>query len=125
MLDPRSVAERRDEIVESCRVRGVRADVDAVAALHEAVSARQTELNEANRRRNEHQKAGKQKLDEAERTAHTSEGRALKEAVSRIEAQLQEQRGQFDEAPRRPSQFRAPRGSGRWRGGLPRDSPRR
>ncbi len=98
MLDPRIVAERRDEIVESCRVRGVRADVDAVVALHETVTARQTELNEANRRRNEHQKAGKQKLDDEQRAAHTAEGRALKEAVSRLEAQLQEQRTAFEDA---------------------------
>ena len=45
MLDPRSLEERRDEIAESCRRRGVRADVDAAVALHAEVTAKQTELN--------------------------------------------------------------------------------
>ena len=59
MLDPRSLAERREEIGLSCRRRGVAADVDGAVALHGQVAAKQTELNEANRRRNEHQEAGK------------------------------------------------------------------
>ena len=88
MLDPRSLAERRDEIVESCRKRRVEADVDAAVALYEKVAALQTELNEVNRRRNEHQASGKGKLEPAEREAHTAEGRALKEAVARLEAEL-------------------------------------
>jgi seryl-tRNA synthetase len=88
MLDHRSLAERRDEIVESCRKRRVEADVDGAVALYETVAALQTELNEVNRRRNEHQAAGKGKLEPAEREAHTAEGRALKEAVARLEAEL-------------------------------------
>jgi seryl-tRNA synthetase len=97
MLDPRSLAERREEIVASCRRRGVAADVDGAVALQAQVAAKQTELNEANRRRNEHQEAGK-RLPSAERQAHGLEGRALKEAVSRIEAELTAQRARFDEA---------------------------
>ena len=98
MLDPRSITERRDEIAESCRRRGVAADVDAAAALYGEVSAKQTELNEANRRRNEHQQAGKKKLPDEDRTAHAAEGRALKEAVSRIESDLGSLRAQLDAA---------------------------
>ncbi len=98
MLDARSLRERRDEIAESCRARGVSADLDAIIASHEAVTAKQTELNEANRRRNEHQKAGKKKLDDEQRQAHTLEGRALKEAVSRIEADLNTARASFEDA---------------------------
>jgi seryl-tRNA synthetase len=97
VLDPRSLAERRDEIAESCRRRGVAADVDAAIALHAQVASKQTELNEANRRRNEHQETGK-RLPAAERAAHGLEGRALKEAVSRIEAELAALRARFDEA---------------------------
>ena len=52
MLDPRSLAERRDEIAESCRKRGSKADVDGAVARYERVAAIQTELNEGNRRRN-------------------------------------------------------------------------
>ncbi len=96
MLDPRTLAERRDEIDESCRKRGVQADVDAAVELYKQVTAAQTELNEANRRRNEHQAAGKRKLEPAEREAHTAEGRALKEAVSRLESDLAASRARFD-----------------------------
>jgi seryl-tRNA synthetase len=97
MLDPRSLAERREEIAASCRRRGVSADVDGAVALQAQVASKQTELNEANRRRNEHQEAGK-RLPAAERAAHGLEGRALKEAVSRIEAELAGLRARFDEA---------------------------
>ncbi len=97
MLDPRSLAERREEIVASCRRRGVAADVDGAVALHGQVAAKQTELNEANRRRNEHQEAGK-RLPPAERAVHGLEGRALKEAVSRIETELAALRAHFDAA---------------------------
>jgi seryl-tRNA synthetase len=88
MLDPRSLAERRDEIAESCRRRGVAADVDAAVEAQCRLTALQTELNDANRQRNEHQAAGKRALEPAEREAHTAEGRRLKDAVARIEGQL-------------------------------------
>jgi seryl-tRNA synthetase len=97
VLDPKSLAERRDEIAASCRRRGVIADVDGAVALQAQVAAKQTELNESNRRRNEHQEAGK-RLPPDERAAHGLEGRALKEAVSRIEAELAAQRARFEEA---------------------------
>ena len=104
MLDPRSLAERREEIAASCRRRGIAADVDGAVALQAQVAAKQTELNEANRRRNEHQEAGK-RLPVAERAAHGLEGRALKEAVSRIEAELAGLRARFDEALARLPNF--------------------
>ncbi|MEZ4332493.1 MAG: serine--tRNA ligase [Myxococcota bacterium] len=82
MLDPRLLEERRDEIVESCRARHLAADVDATIALYRETNALRTALNETNRRRNEHQKAGKGKLDPAAREAHTAEGRRLKDTVA-------------------------------------------
>ena len=99
MLDPRTLRERRDEIAESCRRRrlgGV--DVDAAIALSERLGALQTELNEAGRRRNEHQEAGKRKLPPAEREAHTAEGRRLKEEVARLEAEVDAARRAFEAA---------------------------
>jgi seryl-tRNA synthetase len=97
MLDPKNLASLREEIAASCRRRGVAADVEGAVALHAQVASKQTELNEANRRRNEHQEAGK-RLAAGERAAHGLEGRALKEAVARIEAELQALRARFDEA---------------------------
>ncbi len=88
MLDPRILQDRREEIVESCEARRIDVDVDGTIALHERTNALRTELNEANRLRNEHQKAGKQKLDEAAREAHTTEGRRLKDEVGRAEEAL-------------------------------------
>lgn len=96
MLDPRSLAERSGEIAESCRRRRSQADVEAAVRLHAEVTARQTELNEANRRRNEHQQAGKRALSPEERQAHAAEGRALKEAVARVESDLASARARFE-----------------------------
>jgi len=90
MLDARILAERRDEIVESCRRRRVTADVDGAIAAREQVAALQTELQQLNRSRKEHQSAGKMKLADKEREAHVSEGRRIKDEVGAVEAQLDE-----------------------------------
>ena len=98
MLDPRNLRERRDEIVESCQARHQKADVDATIALYERASRSRTDLNEANRQRNEHQKAGKQKLDDEERSAHTTEGRRLKEQVTALESKARDCETEFETA---------------------------
>lgn len=90
MLDPRTLAERRDEIIESCRKRRVRADVDGAIAAHEQVTALTTELNGLNQSRNEHQKAGKKKLSPEEREAHGARGRQLKGEVAALEERVRE-----------------------------------
>ena len=96
MLDPRSLADRKDEIAASCRARGVRVDLEGTIAASEQVAAIQTELNEKSRLRNEHQKAGKRKLEGDEREAHTQEGRRLKENVSAGEARLSAAQAELD-----------------------------
>jgi len=88
MLDPRSLDEQRDAIAESCRKRGVAVDIDGTVAAQRAVAALQTDLNETNRRRNEHQVAGKRKLEPADREAHATEGRRLKDQVASLEERL-------------------------------------
>jgi seryl-tRNA synthetase len=90
MLDPRSLADRRSEIEESCRKRRIRVDLTAAITAHEALTALQTEQNELNRQRNEHQKSGKQKLEPDEREAHNAEGRRLKEAAAALDTQRAE-----------------------------------
>ncbi len=96
MLDARSLADRREEIAESSRRRGVKADLEGAIALHAQAATKQHELNETNRRRNEHQERGKRKLEPAEREEHTAEGRALKEAVARVEAEVDALRTKLD-----------------------------
>jgi seryl-tRNA synthetase len=86
MLDPRTLAERRDEIAASIRRRRVRADLDGAIAAYDAVARARGAVDEANRVRNEHQKGGNRKMDAAEREAHVAEGRRLKEEVARHEA---------------------------------------
>ncbi len=108
MLDPRSLQERRDEIVESCEARRIRADVDAAIGLQERTNVLRTELNEANRLRNEHQKAGKQKLDEAAREAHTAEGRRLKEEVGQKEEAVRTAEAELETALRTLPNFLHP-----------------
>jgi seryl-tRNA synthetase len=88
MLDPRTLEARRDEIVESCVARRIEADVDAAIALYRRTNEARTALAEANRLRNEHQKAGKKKLESDEREKHSAEGRRLKEAVSALEERV-------------------------------------
>ena len=96
MLDARSLSDRRDEIAASIRRRGVRADLDGAIALHTQAATKQHELNETNRRRNEHQERGKKKLTPEERAEHGAEGRALKEAVARVEAEALALRARLD-----------------------------
>lgn len=85
MLDPRTIAARRDEIAESCRRRGVSVDLDAAIGHQERVAALQTELQELNRKRNEHQAQGKRPMPVAEREAHAALGRTLKDEAARLE----------------------------------------
>ncbi len=96
MLDARILESRRDEIVESCRKRRFNADVDAAIAAQQRVASLQTELNEENRRRNEHQANGKKKLEADERQAHVEQGRRLKEQVAALEAQIGQAREELE-----------------------------
>ncbi|MCP3987028.1 MAG: serine--tRNA ligase, partial [bacterium] len=90
MLDPKTLVERRDEIAESCRKRGIPVDLDALAEVYREHNALLTQLGETNRQRNEHQKAGKRKMEADAREAHAVDGRRFKEQVAEIEGQLRE-----------------------------------
>ena len=98
VLDPRNLARRRDEIVESCRRRRVNADVDTAIRAQEALAAAQTRLGEANRLRNEHQASGKRKLSGEEREAHTAEGRRIKNEIAGLEAAVAEAERALEQA---------------------------
>jgi seryl-tRNA synthetase len=90
MLDPRWLADRRDEIAEACRRRGANVDLDAARAAREELTRLQAELQEWNQRRNEHQAAGKRKLAPEEREAHAAEGRRIKDAAAEAERTVAE-----------------------------------
>ena len=88
MLDPRTLATRRDEIAESCRRRGVDVDLDAAIGHQERAAALQTRLQDLYRQRNEHQAQGKRPLSVAEREVHAAEGRRLKDEAAQLEAEV-------------------------------------
>ncbi len=96
MLDPRSLAERREEIDESCRRRGVAVDLDAALAAQREANALQQQLQELNQCRKQHQAAGKSKLADAERQQHSAEGRRIKERVGSVEGRLAEAQQAFE-----------------------------
>jgi seryl-tRNA synthetase len=97
VIDPRILLERRDDVVDNCRRRGLAVDVDEAVARYREVARLQTELNEANRRRNEHQGAGRRPMQPAEREAHVALGRRLKEEGAALEADLARARAAFEE----------------------------
>jgi len=90
MLDPKALIERRDEIQDSCRKRGIAVDLDAIVDVYREHNALLTRLGETNHQRNEHQKSGKRKMDPEQRQAHTDQGRRFKQQVAEIEGQLRE-----------------------------------
>jgi seryl-tRNA synthetase len=90
VLDPRSLSSRRAEIEESCRRRGAGVDLDGAIAAQERVAGLQTALGELNRRRNEHQSAGRRGMAPEEREAHAALGRRLKDEVAALEKELAE-----------------------------------
>jgi len=90
MLDPRTLAARRDEIEESCRRRGADVDLDAAIGHQERAAALQTRLQDLYRQRNEHQAQGKRPLSVAERESHAAQGRRLKDEAARLEAEVAE-----------------------------------
>jgi seryl-tRNA synthetase len=96
MLDPRSLEARREEIAESCRRRRVEVDLDGAIAAQRRVAEIQTEQNDLNRRRNEHQVSGKRALDSTERDAHVGQGRQLKDQVAEVDKRLAEARQALD-----------------------------
>jgi seryl-tRNA synthetase len=95
-LDPKSLAERRDEIAESCRRRGVAVDLDSAIAAQREANALQQQLQQLNQRRKQHQGAGKRKLDETQREEHSAEGRRIKEQVGSVEGRLATAQQLFD-----------------------------
>jgi seryl-tRNA synthetase len=105
MLDPKTLAERRDEIAESCSKRGLVIDLDAILAVQRDHNALLTKLGETNRLRNEHQKAGKRKLSQEERDPHNEAGRKIKQQVSEIESQLRDSEAALTEAMRELPNF--------------------
>ncbi|MEZ4289368.1 MAG: serine--tRNA ligase [Myxococcota bacterium] len=109
MLDARILEERarRDRRELPRATSGADVDLRHRAGTRGSTHLRH-ERNGGQRLRNEHQKAGKQKLDPEAREAHTTEGRRLKDVVAAAELALRESETALETALRSLPNFLHP-----------------
>src|SRR5262245_57742158 len=90
MLDRKFVVENAQLVEENCRRRGSQADVRQFVALEAQRKAKQTEVDELNRRANEVSKSIGQAKSPEEREARKAEGRSLRDATTAAQAELEQ-----------------------------------
>ena len=90
MLDRKFIVENAELVKQNCKNRGVTADVDRFLELETLRKAKQTQIDELNRRANEISKSIGKAKDAAEREARKEQGRRLREQVAALEAELQQ-----------------------------------
>ncbi|HUH44922.1 MAG TPA: serine--tRNA ligase, partial [Treponemataceae bacterium] len=90
MLDYRFIKENIDAVKQNIKNRNMTSDADLVVELFNKRTQLISALQEFQQKRNENATAMKQKLDEAQRKALIEEGKALKEKISLMEAELKE-----------------------------------
>jgi len=96
MLDRRFIVENATLVKENCARRGAKVDVDRLVALDGERRAKQTDVDQLNRRANEVSKSIGQTKDAAEREARKEEGRRLREEVSTAQAELESLESEID-----------------------------
>jgi seryl-tRNA synthetase len=101
MLDRKFVLDRPDQVAENCRRRGVAVDVDRFVELEVERRAKQLEVERLNRDANEVAKSIGKAKDESERESRKAEGRRLREAVTALQAELEQLAVQSDEILKR------------------------
>jgi len=90
MLDRKFIVENAEAVQTNCANRGVAADVARFVQLETDRKARQTEIEQLNRRANEVAKSIGKAADEAQREARRDEGRQLRQEIADIKAELDE-----------------------------------
>ncbi len=88
MLDLKFIRENAQAVKESCKNRGIEADVDLVVELADRRSALIQELNELRQRQNQLAKSIGTERDEETRQRLIEEARAMKERIPEREAEL-------------------------------------
>lgn len=88
MLDRKFILENAELVKQNCTNRGVRVDLDRFVELEGQRKAKQTEVDETNRRANEVSKSIGKAKDAAEREARKEEGRLLREKTTALQAEL-------------------------------------
>ncbi len=96
MLDRRFIADNVDLVEENCRRRGSQANVRAFAELEARRRAKQTEIEELNRKANEVSKSIGKAKDAAEREARKNEGRTLREKTAAAQVDLDQLTSEAD-----------------------------
>jgi seryl-tRNA synthetase len=90
MLDRKFILENAAAVAENCRNRGVQVDIDRFVELENLRRAKDTEVQDFNRRANEVSKTIGQAKDAQEREARKEEGRRLREQKDAAQAELQQ-----------------------------------
>lgn len=88
MIDLKELKERRDEIAQNISNRYMSVDIDEIIALQEKRSAMLQESESYRAKRNENAQNMKGKLEKEQRDAYIAEGKAIKETIARLEADL-------------------------------------
>ena len=88
MLDRKFVVDNVELVRKNCVNRGAKADIDRLVSLEAERRAKQTALDDLNRRANEVSKTIGKAKDAAEREARKEEGRQLREQVTSTQAEL-------------------------------------
>lgn len=90
MLDYRFIKENIDAVKQNIKNRNMTSDADLVVELFNKRTQLISALQEFQQKRNENATAMKQKLEVEQRNALIEEGKALKEKISLMEAELKE-----------------------------------
>jgi len=90
MLDYRFIKENIDAVKQNIKNRNMTSDADLVVELFNKRTQLISALQEFQQKRNENAAAMKQKLEVKQRKALIEEGKALKEKISLMEAELKE-----------------------------------
>jgi seryl-tRNA synthetase len=88
MLDRRFVVDNAELVAENCRRRGSRADVGRFVELETQRKAKQSEVEELNRKANEVSKSIGQAKDAEQREARKAEGRRVREQTTAVQAEV-------------------------------------
>jgi len=96
MLDRRFVVENVELVEENCRRRGAKADVRALVELETRRRAKQSEVEELNRKANEVSKSIGKAKDAGEREQRKAEGRALREQTNAAQVELDQLTAEAD-----------------------------
>lgn len=96
MLDYRFIKENIDAVKQNIKNRNMTSDADLVVQLFNKRTELISALQEFQQKRNENAASMKQKLEVAQRNELIEEGKALKDKIANLEAQLREAEEKLD-----------------------------